>query len=71
MYSPGAAGVRGCGAEQRRAVKHLHRGVGHCRAGQRQRVVIGDAVAHRAAVGRERRDGRRYRRGMSIVTASG
>ena len=36
--------------------------VGFRRAGQRQRIVIGDAVAHRAAVGRERGDARRHRR---------
>ena len=48
-------------AEQRRAVIDLDRAVGLRRAGQRQRVVIGDAVADDAAVGRERGDGRRNR----------
>ena len=33
---------------------HIHRAVGRRRAGQRQRVVVGDAVADRAAVSRER-----------------
>ena len=37
--------------------------LGFRRAGERQRIVIGDAVAHHAAVGRERGNGRRNRRG--------
>ena len=37
--------------------------IGFRRAGQRQRIVIGDAVADHAAVGRERGDGRRNRGG--------
>ena len=40
----------------------LDRAVGFRRAGQRQRVVIGDAVADGAAVGRERGDARGNRR---------
>ena len=60
--APGAAAVRHRAAQQRRTVKDLDRCVGLRRAGQRQRVVIGDAVAHRAAVGRERGDARRHRR---------
>ena len=60
--SPGAAAVGDRTAQQGGAVKHLDRAVGLRRAGQRQRGVIGDAVADRAAVGRERGDGRRRRR---------
>ena len=56
--APGAAAIGGCAAEQVGAVKDLHRGIGFRRAGQRQGVVIGDAVAHHVAVGRERGDGR-------------
>ena len=59
---PGAAAVGHRAAQQRRTVKDLDRCVGLRRTGQRQRVVIGDAVAHRAAVGRERGNGRRRRR---------
>ncbi len=62
VIAPGAAAIGGGGAEQRGAVVDLDRAVGLRRAGQRQRVVIGDAVADRAAVGRERGDGRRHRR---------
>ena len=47
-----------CAAEQRRTVIDLDRAVGFRRAGERQRIVIGDAVADDAAVGRERGDGR-------------
>ena len=43
---------------RRRAVEHRHRAAGRCRASQRQRVVIGNAVSHDAAVSRERRNGR-------------
>ena len=60
--APGAAAVGGHGAEQGGAVVDLDRAVGRRRAGQRQRVVIGDAVAGDAAVGRERRDRRGGRR---------
>ena len=60
--APGAAAVGGGAAEQRGAVIDLDRAVGFRRAGQRQRVGIGDAVADHAAVGRERGDGRRNRR---------
>ena len=59
---PGAAAVGGGAAEQGGAVIDLDRGVGFRRAGQRQGIVIGDAVADRAAVGRERGDGRGNRR---------
>ena len=60
--APGAAAVGHRAAQQRRAVKNLDRCVGFRRAGQRQRGVIGDVVTHRAAVGRERGNGRRRRR---------
>ena len=49
-------------AEQRRPVIDLNSTVGFRRAGERQRVVIGNAVAHYPAVGRERDDGRGHRR---------
>ena len=55
---PGAAAVGHGAAEQRRAVIDLDRAVGFRRARQRQGVVVGDVVAHRAAVGRERGDAR-------------
>ena len=58
--SPGAAAIGHRAAQQRRTVKHLDRGVGFRRPGQRQRIVVGDAVAHRTAVGRERGDARRH-----------
>ena len=62
---PGAAAVGHRAAQQRCAVKDLDRAVGFRRTGQRQRIVVGDAVAHRAAVGRERGNGRcRRRRGV-------
>ena len=51
---PGAAAVGGGAAEQRGAVIDLDRGIGFRAAGERQGIVIGDAVARRAAVGRER-----------------
>ena len=54
--APGPCSARQRTAEQRRTVIDLDRAVGLCRAGQRQRVVIGDAVADDAAVGRERGD---------------
>ena len=56
--APGAAAVGGGAAEQGGAVIDLDRGIGFRRAGQRQGIVIGDAVAGRAAVGRERGNGR-------------
>ena len=60
--APGPGPARHRAAEQRRTVIDLDRAVGFRRAGQRQRVVIGDAVADDAAVGRERGDGGRGRR---------
>ena len=51
---PVAAAIGGGAAEQRDAVIDLHRGIGFRRAGERQGIVIGDAVARRAAVGRVR-----------------
>ena len=62
VIAPGAAAVGHRAAQQRRAVIDLDRCVGFRRAGQGQRIVIGDAVTHRAAVGRERGNGRRKRR---------
>ena len=62
VIGPGAGAVRGGAAEQRRAVVDLDRAVGFRRAGQRQGIVIGDAVADGAAVGRERGDARGNRR---------
>ena len=59
--APCATGVRPRCAELRRAVKHIHRAIGLRRPGERQRSVVGDAVAHPAAVTRERQD-RRNRR---------
>ena len=56
--APGPCPARQRAAEQRRTVIDLDRAVGFRRAGQRQRIVIGDAVADDAAVGRERGDGR-------------
>ena len=60
--APGPAAVRrrACPAASRRQAPAPSRWPR--RAGQRQRVVVGDAVAHRAAVGRERADGRGGRR---------
>ena len=60
--APGPAAVGHRAAQQRRAVKNLDRCIGFRRTGQRQRIVIGDVVAHRAAVGRERGNARRRRR---------
>ena len=68
--APGAGAARGDAAEQRRPVIDLDRAVGLRRAGERQRIVIGDVVAHHPAVGRERGDGRGNRRMVSMVTAS-
>ena len=63
--APGPCPVRQRAAEQRRTVIDLDRAVGFRRAGQRQRIVIGDAVADDAAVGRERGD-RRGNRGRRV-----
>ena len=63
--APGPCSVGGGAAEQRGAVIDLDRAVGFRRAGERQRIVIGDAVADDAAVGRERGD-RRGRRGRGV-----
>ena len=60
--APGAGPARGHAVEQRRTVIDLDRRVGFRRAGERQRIVIGDVVAHHPAVGRERGDGRGNRR---------
>ena len=68
--APGPAAVGRRAAEQRRAVVDLDRAVGLRRAGQGQRIVVGDAVADRAAVGRERGDGRRAGAVVSMVTLS-
>ena len=51
--TPRPAGVGGRGADRRRSVEQIDRAAGRCRAGQRERVVVGDAVAGGAAVGRE------------------
>ena len=59
---PGAAAIGHHAAEQRRPVIDLDRAVGFRRAGQGQRIVIGDPVTHRAAIRRERGDARRHRR---------
>ena len=63
--APGPCAARQRAAEQRRTVIDLDRAVGFRRAGQRQRIVIGDAVADDAAVGRERGD-RGYGRGCRV-----
>ena len=60
--APGPAAIGHHAAQQGCAVKHLDRAVGFRRPAQGQRIVVGDAVAHRAAVGRERGDARRHRR---------
>ena len=52
-------------AEQRGAVIDLDRGIGFRAAGERQGIVIGDAIARRAAVGRERGN-RRGDRGTGV-----
>ena len=64
--APGPCPVGGCAAEQVGAVIDLDRGIGFRGAGERQGIVVGDAVASHAAVGRVRRQssglpGRRYR----------
>ena len=60
--TPRPAGVGSRGADQRRSVEQIHRAAGRCRTGQRQRVVVGDAVTDHAAIGRERGNRRRWRR---------
>ena len=52
--APGPRSVGGGGAQQGGAVIDLDRGIGFRRAGERQGIVIGDAIANRAAVGRVR-----------------
>ena len=59
--APGPAAVRGSRPDLRCAVKYLHRAVSLRRAGQRQRIVAGDAIPDGAGVGRERADARRRR----------
>ena len=54
--APRPAAVRRGSPDLVRPIEHFHRAVGRRRAGQRQRIVIGDVVARGAAVGRERRD---------------
>src|SRR6185369_10435931 len=56
---PVAAAVGGGTAEQRGAVIDLNNATRFRAPDQRQRIVIGDVIANRAAVGRERG----YRRG--------
>ena len=51
--SPRPAGVGRRAADRRRSVEQIDRAAGRCRAGQRECVVVGDAVAGGAAVGRE------------------
>ena len=67
--APGPCPARQRAAEQRRTVIDLDRALGFRRAGQRQRIVIGDAVADHAAVGRERGDGRATGAVVSMVHA--
>src|SRR5690242_3385786 len=55
---PGPCSVRGDAAEQRCTIKDLYGCVGRRGAGERQRVVIGNAIANGAAVGRIRRNNR-------------
>ena len=62
---PVAAAVGGGAAEQRDAVIDLDRGIGFRAAGERQGIVIGDAIASRAAVGRVRGN-RRGDRGAGV-----
>ena len=68
--APGPCSARQRAAQQRRAVEDLDRAVGFRRAGQRQRIVIGDAVADDAAVGRERGDLGAIGAVVSMVTFS-
>ena len=67
---PVAAAIGGGAAEQRDAVIDLDGGIGFRAAGERQGIVIGDAVARRAAVGRERGNRRGDRGAVSMVTLS-
>ena len=65
--APGAARIRRCRTDLRRAIEHLHGAVGGRRPRQGQRVVVGDTVAGHPAVVGERGDrrgsgGRRRRR---------
>ena len=62
---PVAAAIGGGAAEQRGAVIDLDRGIGFRAAGERQGIVIGDAIANRAAVGRVRGN-RRGDRGTGV-----
>ena len=62
--APGPAAIGGGAAEQGGAVIDLDRGIGFRGAGERQGIVIGDAVARRVAVGRVRGN-RRGDRGHS------
>ena len=63
--APGPGSIGGGAAEQRGTVIDLDRGIGFRRAGERQDIVIGDAIANGTAIGRERRNGRDSR-GMRI-----
>ena len=68
LQAPAAVG--GGAAEQRDPVIDLDGGIGFRAAGERQGIVIGDAVAHRAAVGRVRGNRRDDRGLVSMVTLS-
>ena len=63
--APGPCSIGGGAAEQRDAVIDLDRGIGFRAAGERQGIVIGDAIARRAAVGRVRGN-RRGNRGRCV-----
>src|SRR6185436_13617435 len=52
--APGPCSVGGGGSQQRDPVIDLDGGIGFGAAGERQGIVIGDAIARRAAVGGER-----------------
>ena len=70
--APGATGIRRDGSQQSCAVVDLDRAVGYRCARQDQGVVVGDAVADRAAVGRKSSDhGRAGAPGpiVSVMTA--
>src|ERR1019366_1398782 len=58
--APGPAAVRGGAAQQGGAVIDLDRAVGFRRAGQGQRVDVGDVVTHHAGIRGERGDARRH-----------
>ena len=60
--APCTGAIGGGAAEQRGAVEHLDGAVGLRRAGQRQRIVVGEVITDRAAVGRERGNARGNRR---------